>query len=70
MRRLCLLIFKQGKLISNPAEPAGSTRTTEAIDGEKDRGRGGEDASISSSNSENVIVGSTDPGASAILKQK
>lgn len=69
MRRLCLLIFKQGKLISNPAEPAGSTRTTEAIDGEKDRGRGGEDAYISS-NSENVIVGSTDPGASAILKEK
>ena len=48
-----------------PAEPAGSTRTTEAIDGERDRGseidRG---AYITSFNSR------ADLGASVILTQK
>lgn len=62
--------FRIGEAHLYPAEPAGSTRTTETIDGEKRQKNEGRDAHISSSNSENFIAGSTNPASSAIVKQK
>lgn len=61
--------FRIGEAHLYPAEPAGSTRTTDATDRERDtEGEREIKMHISSSYRENVTVSGTNAGASVILE--